>query len=171
MTIKYIYQPRRHPRRRAMLLAASGLATAWLYTVMLTVNTIMPIASAYAPESNLTQPYTTKYTVDLPMKTTPNMKAREIVLALAKLKWGEKEVLALDSLVSHESGWDLEAVNPFSGACGLFQNINCNYHSMSLEDQIQWGFNYIENRYGTPSEAWAFWQELHLINGNWVHYY
>lgn len=171
MTIKYIYHGRQQPRKRAVFLAAAGIATTWIYLVMTTVNTIMPVAKAYAPETNLNQPYTEKYTIDLPMKTTPNLQARDIVLAEARLKWGEKESQALDQLISHESGWDLNAVNPSSGACGLFQNINCNYKSMSLEDQVQWGFNYIENRYQTPSKAWAFWQELHLINGKMVHYY
>lgn len=105
------------------------------------------------------------------MITHPDMQAREITLSLARIKWGEKEAEALDQLISHESGWDPSAVNPNSGACGLFQNINCNYKSMSLEDQISWGFNYISHRYGTPTNAWSFWQELHLINGRMVHYY
>jgi tRNA/tmRNA/rRNA uracil-C5-methylase (TrmA/RlmC/RlmD family) len=27
------------------------------------------------------------------------------------------------------------------------------------QTQINWGLNYIKERYGSPCEAWAFWQK------------
>ena len=32
-------------------------------------------------------------------------------------------------------------------------------YETNYKTQINWGLNYIKQRYGTPSGAWAFWQE------------
>jgi hypothetical protein len=65
----------------------------------------------------------------------------------------------MHQIVMHESGFNPYAVNPNGGACGLFQALPCSkMGGMELNNQVAWGISYVENRYGTPSNAWAFWQ-------------
>ncbi|MFJ5261134.1 transglycosylase SLT domain-containing protein [Streptomyces sp. NPDC088387] len=69
------------------------------------------------------------------------------------------------NIVDHESDWNYTAVNPSSGAYGLFQALPGSKMSSVGSDwqtnpatQIQWGLNYMNERYGSPCEAWSFWQ-------------
>ncbi|WP_406455200.1 transglycosylase SLT domain-containing protein [Streptomyces sp. NBC_01622] len=69
------------------------------------------------------------------------------------------------NIVSHESGWNYHAVNASSGAYGLFQALPASKYSSAGSDwqtnpatQIKWGLNYMDSRYGSPCEAWSFWQ-------------
>ncbi|MBK3571744.1 MULTISPECIES: transglycosylase SLT domain-containing protein [unclassified Streptomyces] len=69
------------------------------------------------------------------------------------------------NIVSHESGWNPHAVNASSGAYGLFQALPASKYSSAGSDwqtnpatQIKWGLNYMDSRYGSPCEAWSFWQ-------------
>ena len=62
-------------------------------------------------------------------------------------------------LVSKESSLNPQAINPKSGACGLFQANPCKKMDCSLDDidcQIEWGKNYIEKRYGSVEKAYKF---------------
>lgn len=108
---------------------------------------------AVAPKSSLTTPY------QMPIVIHPNMQVREIVLSLTKIEFGDSQVDAMDQLLSHESGFNPEAINPNSGACGIFQSLPCEKMlSMDIQDQIQFGFDYIKRRYGTPAQAWKEWK-------------
>lgn len=89
-------------------------------------------------------------------------------------KWGAEHLEAFTNLISHESGFNALAMNPTSGACGLFQAVPCSKMGCELPDidcQIKWGLNYIAQRYQTPSKAWAFWKSRVPVNGkdlgNW----
>lgn len=65
-------------------------------------------------------------------------------------------------LVCRESSFNNEAINPTSGACGLFQALPCEKMGCSLDDvdcQIAWGKDYIENRYKSVDKALAFHDE------------
>ncbi|MFD4261275.1 transglycosylase SLT domain-containing protein [Streptomyces sp. NPDC058534] len=69
------------------------------------------------------------------------------------------------NIVDHESSWNYQAVNPSSGAYGLFQALPAGKYSSAGADwrtnpatQIKWGLSYMDNRYGSPCEAWSFWQ-------------
>ncbi|WP_217182391.1 transglycosylase SLT domain-containing protein [Streptomyces sp. AC495_CC817] len=69
------------------------------------------------------------------------------------------------NIVDHESDWNHKAVNPSSGAYGLVQAYPGSKMSSAGADwrtnpatQIKWGLNYMNERYGSPCEAWAFWQ-------------
>ena len=65
-------------------------------------------------------------------------------------------------IVSWESGFNPGAYNYHSGACGLFQALPCSkMGGMEVDNQINWGIGYIRNRYGTPSNALAFWVTHH----------
>ncbi|MFB7721856.1 MULTISPECIES: transglycosylase SLT domain-containing protein [unclassified Nocardia] len=73
---------------------------------------------------------------------------------------------AFDQIISHESSWRVFAVNPSSGAYGLAQALPA--HKMGEEGpdwifnpltQLRWAYKYMNERYGSPMAAWAFWQE------------
>ncbi|MEU3343848.1 transglycosylase SLT domain-containing protein [Streptomyces sp. NPDC006700] len=72
------------------------------------------------------------------------------------------------NIVNHESSWNYRAVNPSSGAYGLFQALPGSKMSSVGADwqtnpatQIKWGLNYMNGRYGSPCDAWNFWQANH----------
>lgn len=69
---------------------------------------------------------------------------------------------ALYVLWMRESGWNPRSVNRSSGACGIPQALPCSkIPDKSTAGQIQWGLNYIQNRYGSPSNAMSHWQLKH----------
>lgn len=74
------------------------------------------------------------------------------------LRWGFGHWESFESLIMHESWFNQFIENPLSGACGIFQALPCSKlgGDMSLEHQIEWGLNYIANRYGDPENAWEF---------------
>ncbi|WP_370117966.1 transglycosylase SLT domain-containing protein [Streptacidiphilus sp. MAP12-33] len=68
-------------------------------------------------------------------------------------------------IVTRESGWSYTATNPSSGAYGLVQALPGSKMASVGADwrtnpatQIKWGLNYMNSRYGSPCDAWAFWQ-------------
>ncbi|MET7767161.1 lytic transglycosylase domain-containing protein [Nocardia sp. NPDC005366] len=75
---------------------------------------------------------------------------------------------AFDNVITRESGWDVFATNPSSGAYGIGQalppekmrthGIDWRFNPMT---QIRWTYDYMVDRYGSPEGAWAFWQEHH----------
>lgn len=78
--------------------------------------------------------------------------------------FSEEEEYILD-LICRESSLNPEAINPSSGACGLFQALPCSKLGCELTDvecQINWGKRYIEDRYGSVKAAIRF-HNLH----NW----
>ncbi|MFF8292498.1 transglycosylase SLT domain-containing protein [Streptomyces sp. NPDC016309] len=68
-------------------------------------------------------------------------------------------------IVEHESGWNPSATNASSGAYGLVQALPASKMSSAGADwktnpatQIEWGLDYMNDRYGSPCGAWNFWQ-------------
>ncbi|MET9803990.1 transglycosylase SLT domain-containing protein [Streptomyces sp. NPDC006368] len=68
-------------------------------------------------------------------------------------------------IVEHESGWNPSATNSSSGAYGLVQALPASKMSSAGADwktnpatQIEWGLDYMNDRYGSPCGAWNFWQ-------------
>ena len=65
----------------------------------------------------------------------------------------------LINLWQRESGWNPNAKNKKSGACGIPQALPCNkikkqQGSSNWQAQIRWGINYVNYRYGNPCGAW-----------------
>jgi len=105
-------------------------------------------------------------------------KVREYALAKMSAYFGADHEIALHNLISSESGFRPDAGNPSSGACGLFQAYPCEkmqcgltYDTKDVDCQIAWGTDYIERRYGNPTNAWKFWESRQPIEGvdvgNW----
>ncbi|MEU0048269.1 transglycosylase SLT domain-containing protein [Streptomyces sp. NPDC006184] len=72
---------------------------------------------------------------------------------------------AFSRIVEHESGWNPSATNSSSGAYGLVQALPASKMSSAGADwktnpatQIKWGLDYMNSRYGSPAQAWNFWQ-------------
>ena len=70
----------------------------------------------------------------------------------------------LNNIWARESGWRYNAENA-SGAYGIPQALPGSKMASSGADwqtnpatQINWGLGYIKSTYGTPCNAWAFWQ-------------
>ena len=70
----------------------------------------------------------------------------------------------VDSIVARESGWNPNAVNPSSGACGLGQQLPCGKWPGAWNDPVaalQAMNGYVEGRYGGWAGAYSFWQANH----------
>jgi len=82
----------------------------------------------------------------------------------AQRGWGADQFSCLYQLWNNESGWRVDAQNP-SGAYGIPQALPGDKMAAYGSDwqtnaatQIKWGLAYIAGRYGTPCDAWSFWQ-------------
>lgn len=71
-------------------------------------------------------------------------------------------------IISHESGWNPQAVNPQSGAYGLPQALPANKMLSAGGDwrtnpvtQLKWQKAYIESRYGSADNARKYWEQHH----------
>ena len=71
--------------------------------------------------------------------------------------WGQGQWQCLETLIHHESHWNHRALNPTSGAAGLFQRIDGNPYD-SVRRQVEWGLNYVEHRYDEPCNALRFFR-------------
>ena len=80
--------------------------------------------------------------------------------------WSDYDWECLVKLWNRESGWNLNAVNKRSGACGIPQSLPCSKmksegsdYRTNYKTQIRWGLNYIKARYGSPANAWGHSQK------------
>ncbi len=71
----------------------------------------------------------------------------------------------VDFIVNRESGWNPNATNASSGACGLAQALPCSkiggaggYDPVTA---LQWQHSYVTNRYGGYAQAYDFWSKNH----------
>ncbi|NEB07689.1 transglycosylase SLT domain-containing protein [Streptomyces coelicoflavus] len=90
------------------------------------------------------------------------------IQAMARQMVPSGQFQCFSNIVNHESSWNYQAVNPSSGAYGLFQALPAGKYASAGADwrtnpatQIKWGLSYMDNRYGSPCEAWTFWQANH----------
>lgn len=90
------------------------------------------------------------------------------VKAMAEQIVGGSQFACFSNIVEHESGWRYTASNASSGAYGLVQALPGSKMASVGADwrtnpatQIKWGLKYMNSRYGSPCEAWSFWQVNH----------
>ncbi len=103
-----------------------------------------------------------------------NREAQRNPQALARLMVGERgwsasQFVCLKLLWTRESRWNYRASNPSSGAYGIPQALPGAKMASAGSDwrtnpatQIEWGLDYIADRYGSPCSAWA-----HSERNNW----
>ena len=88
---------------------------------------------------------------------------------LANYGWAPDQMQCLQTLWTKESDWTTTATNPSSGAYGIVQSLPAEKMASAGADyltnyrtQINWGLNYIQERYQSPCGALNF----HYAN-NW----
>jgi hypothetical protein len=92
----------------------------------------------------------------------PSGSAQQIAeQMLAQYGWAG-QFSCLDSLWQQESGWNMYAENPSSGAFGIPQALPGSKMASAGADwatdaatQIRWGLGYIKSTYGSPCGAWS----------------
>ena len=88
---------------------------------------------------------------------------------LGSYGWAPSQMQCLKTLWTKESDWETTATNPTSGAYGVVQSLPAEKMASAGADyrtnyrtQINWGLEYVKDRYGSPCEALNF----HYAN-NW----
>jgi hypothetical protein len=89
---------------------------------------------------------------------TPRQIAEQM---LGEFDWSSGQFSCLEALWMRESGWNVYAENPSSGAYGIPQALPASQMDSAGPDwrvdavtQIRWGLGYIQQRYGAPCGAW-----------------
>lgn len=70
----------------------------------------------------------------------------------------------VDFIITRESGWNPNAVNASSGACGLGQQLPCGKWPHTWNEPVgalKDAYNYMLGRYGSTAAAVSFWQANH----------
>jgi hypothetical protein len=88
---------------------------------------------------------------------------------LGNYGWAPDQMQCLTTLWTKESDWKTTATNASSGAYGIVQSLPAEKmasaggdYLTNFQTQINWGLNYVKERYGSPCDALNF----HLAN-NW----
>ena len=112
------------------------------------------------------------------------LTGRTLVVKLCKqaakiegLDWDDEQIEAMVRICWRESRYNPVDQNRYSTAFGLYQFLDSTWPDYGVEKtsdpllQTVAAVRYIEDRYGTPTEALAFHRRLHTVNGARVHYY
>jgi hypothetical protein len=71
-----------------------------------------------------------------------------------------KEFQCFNTLITKESNWRVEAINPNGNHFGLGQMRNTKYRNLDGYRMIDWSLRYISHRYsGSSCKAFAHWQK------------
>jgi hypothetical protein len=98
-----------------------------------------------------------------PAAPAPSGSPQQIAMGmLGSYGWSSSQFSCLVSLWNQESGWNVYATNPTSGAYGIPQALPGSKMASAGADwqtdaatQIRWGLSYIQSLYGSPCGAWA----------------
>ncbi|MBK0420058.1 transglycosylase SLT domain-containing protein [Leucobacter sp. CSA1] len=113
------------------------------------------------PEEEETQaPEQQAPTQELPLYTGGGAPAEWMAAAgIPESDWGY-----VDFIASKESGWNPNATNASSGACGLIQANPCSKvpgNGYDPVDNLRWAHGYATGRYGGWAQAYQFWTANH----------
>src|SRR5215469_5891842 len=98
-----------------------------------------------------------------PAASTPSGSPQQIAeQMLSQFGWSSSQFSCLQPLWAQESGWNIYASNPSSGAYGIPQALPGSKMASAGPDwqsnaatQIRWGLQYIQGNYGSPCGAWS----------------
>jgi hypothetical protein len=123
---------------------------------------------AAAARASRGTPRTGPTTPPVPIPTSCAAYTGNKAIACALLpEWGFgiDQMACLIPMWTKESGWNERSRNPSSGSYGIPQALPASKMAAYGADyltnptpQIKWGLSYIKGRYGTPCQAWSFWQ-------------
>ena len=98
-----------------------------------------------------------------PAASAPSGSPQQIAeQMLSQFGWSSGQFSCLQPLWALESGWNIYASNPSSGAYGIPQALPGSKMASAGPDwqsdaatQIRWGLTYIQGTYGSPCAAWS----------------
>ena len=101
--------------------------------------------------------------VQQPAASAPSGSPQQIAeQMLSQFGWSSSQFSCLQPLWAQESGWNVYASNPSSGAYGIPQALPGSKMASAGPDwqsdaatQIRWGLTYIQGNYGSPCGAWS----------------
>ena len=70
-----------------------------------------------------------------------------------------KQFQCFNQLITRESNWRVEAINPNGKHFGLGQMRNEKYQNLDGYRMIDWSLRYIANRHGSSCNAYRHWQK------------
>jgi hypothetical protein len=102
-------------------------------------------------------------TAQQPAASAPSGSPQQIAeQMLSQFGWSSSQFSCLQPLWALESGWNIYASNPGSGAYGIPQALPGSKMASAGPDwqsdaatQIRWGLTYIQGTYGSPCAAWS----------------
>jgi len=117
-------------------------------------------AQQQAAQQQATQQQTT---AQQPAASAPSGSPQQIAeQMLSQFGWSSGQFSCLQPLWALESGWNVYASNPSSGAYGIPQALPGSKMASAGPDwqsdaatQIRWGLTYIQGSYGSPCAAWS----------------
>ena len=116
-----------------------------------------------ATQQQATQQQAAQQTTAQPATSAPSGSPQQIAeQMLSQFGWSSSQFSCLQPLWALESGWNIYASNPSSGAYGIPQALPGSKMASAGPDwqsnaatQIRWGLSYIQGTYGSPCAAWS----------------
>ena len=120
-------------------------------------------AQQQATQQQATQQQAAQQTTAQPATSAPSGSPQQIAeQMLSQFGWSSSQFSCLQPLWALESGWNIYASNPSSGAYGIPQALPGSKMASAGPDwqsnaatQIRWGLSYIQGTYGSPCAAWS----------------
>ena len=120
-------------------------------------------AAQQAAQQQAAQQQAQQTAVQQPAASPPSGSPQQIAeQMLSQFGWSSGQFSCLQPLWAHESGWNIYASNPSSGAYGIPQALPASKMASAGPDwqsnaatQIRWGLTYIQGTYGSPCAAWS----------------
>jgi hypothetical protein len=120
-------------------------------------------AKAAAQQQAAQQQAAQQTAVQQPAASAPSGSPQQIAeQMLSQFGWSSGQFSCLQPLWAQESGWNIYASNPSSGAYGIPQALPGSKMASAGPDwqsnaatQIRWGLTYIQGTYGSPCAAWS----------------
>ncbi len=126
---------------------------------------VPPEAKTPAKRTVAPKPAVHKRKVKAPVRVKADPYAGLSAYQIAKRIVPSGEFSCFSWVVDHESGWNVHATNPSSGAYGLGQALPGSKMASEGSDwrdnpvtQIKWVLGYMDGRYGSPCGAKSFWE-------------
>ena len=122
------------------------------------------VAAQQAAQQQATQQQAAQQTTaQQPATSAPSGSPQQIAeQMLSQFGWSSSQFSCLQPLWALESGWNIYASNPSSGAYGIPQALPGSKMASAGPDwqsdaatQIRWGLTYIQGTYGSPCAAWS----------------
>ena len=120
-------------------------------------------AQEQAAQQQATQQQAAQQATAQPATSAPSGSPQQIAeQMLSQFGWSSSQFSCLQPLWALESGWNIYASNPSSGAYGIPQALPGSKMASAGPDwqsdaatQIRWGLSYIQGTYGSPCAAWS----------------